>query len=292
MTAADEVTTDLESPTHWRLRLPGYEHPPVVETVMAARIQPLRAFSSVELLEFWNRSLRAVYPVAEEQPLYAAPIEEFGDGPPASSIRVNLTSAPDPRRFWLRGETGEDLVQVQHDWIAFNWRKPSDDAKYRDYAYGRGRFVELYSALQSFADTEGLGPIVPVQAEVSYINHVHALRAGASPTLNDVLSEVTAPRPGGMLPKSEGQTYTARYVAHDKGGKPYARLHVQANPIFTDESPESLLSLRLTFRGKPQEPDLEGVLATLDDGHDWIVKGFDEITTDQYHEQWQKKEPS
>jgi len=47
------------------------------------------------------------------------------------------------------------------------------------------------------------------------------------------------------------------------------------------------VQLRLTARGAPDTPDLDGVLAWMDVGREWIVRGFADITSPSAHALWQ-----
>jgi hypothetical protein len=43
-------------------------------------------------------------------------------------------------------------------------------------------------------------------------------------------------------------------------------------------------------RGKPLSPDVDGALRFLNIGHEWIVRGFTELTTPEMHSKWDRKQ--
>ncbi len=49
-----------------------------------------------------------------------------------------------------------------------------------------------------------------------------------------------------------------------------------------------LAVMTLTARGAPRTSNLQGVLEFLDCGREWIVRGFEELTTEYMHGRWGK----
>lgn len=274
----------------WPLPLPDYNRPPVVETVMAVQFGRLRSLTSVELLEFWRTHLREDYPVASEREAYQVPVETFDV--PSGELQVHMELSPSPQRlrYWFLSESNEYLAQLQNDWLAFNWRKISSEAGYRHYSYGEERLRDLYLKLGDFCRGSNLGDLRPQQVEISYVNHISATDGGWSQhsDLGLILRAVSPPHDAGNLPLPELASYTAQYVVSAENGSPLGRLHVEAQPRLTEGGPAFML--RLTYRGSPESPHIEGVFAALDRGHHWIVGGFDEITTQTMHDLWGRKD--
>lgn len=271
----------------WPAPLADYERPPVVETVMAVHFTRLSRLSSVELLDFWRAALRDDYPVASERPAYQVPVELFEAPGDVMQIQMELSPSPGRVRYWFQSESNEDLIQLQNDWLAFNWRKVDPSGKYRHFPYGVERFRRAYDDLQSYLAGAALGPFAPRQVEVTYINHIAARDGGWTDhaDLGLITDLVSAPREG-VLPRPEMLSASARYPVHDDNG-PVGRLHVEAQPQFLDDGPAYVL--RLTYRGKTEGQGLDGVLVALERGHQWVVGTFDEITTGSMHDLWGRK---
>jgi hypothetical protein len=195
-----------EAPDYWPIPLPDYDRPPVVETVMAVHFARLRQLTSVELLEFWRSTLREAYPVASERAAYQVPVELFEAPGEQLQIQMELSPSPDRMRYWFQSESNENLVQLQNDWLAFNWRKASPETGYRHYSYGVERFEELYVQLERFCQQAGLGRITPQQIEISYINHISSADGGWQDhaDLGRILKVIGADAPGGSSPPGPG----------------------------------------------------------------------------------------
>lgn len=274
---------------YWPASLPDYDRPPVVETVMAVHFARLRQLSSIELLDFWRARLRDQYPVASERSPYQVPVELFEGPSEQLQIQMELSPAPDRIRYWFQSESNENLVQLQNDWLAFNWRKVSADAGYRHYSYGVEQFENLYSELDRFCTDSKLGRLTPQQVEISYINHIAAVDGGWADhaDLGRIVRLLKDELPPGHLPRPQVMSFSAQYVA-TVGEGAVGRLYVEAQPRFVENSPAFMV--RLTYRGAPDGTDLPGVLTALDRGHHCIVGGFDELTTPEMHEIWGRKE--
>jgi uncharacterized protein (TIGR04255 family) len=274
---------------YWPVPLPDYDRPPVVETVMAVHFARLRQLSSIELLDFWRSRLRHDYPVASERPAYQVPIEVLEPPNEHLQIQMELSPAPDRIRYWFQSESNENLVQLQNDWLAFNWRKVSAETGYRHYSYGAEQFERLYTELDLYCSDLKLGRLAPQQIEISYINHIDATEGGWSDhaDLGRIVKLIRDEPPSGHLPRPQVMSLSAQYLA-TAGGEAVGRLYVEAQPRFVDSSPAFMV--RLTYRGAPEGSHLPGVLTALDRGHHWIVGGFDELTTTEMHDLWGRKE--
>lgn len=273
--------------TFWPAPLADYERPPVVETVMAVHFTRLNRVTSVELLDFWRAALRSEYPVAAERPAYQVPVELF-EPPGNVQIQMELSPSPVRVRYWFQSESNENLVQLQNDWLAFNWRKVDPTGEYRHFPYGVERFRSAYGDLRTYLADSGMGALAPRQVEVTYINHVAASDGGWTDhaDLGLITDLVSTPRDR-LLPRPEMMSLSAKYPVQGDGG-PVGRLHVEAQPQFADG--DAVYALRLTYRGSPEGEGLDGVLVALERGHHWVVGGFDEITSNSMHELWGRKD--
>lgn len=281
---------DVSTGALWPVPLPDFDRPPLIETVMAVHFSPVPALDSVAVLDFWRTHLLDAYPSAEERERHVPTIESF-DRPAPRVPRLEFRRGPHSPLYWLHGSTGEVLLQVQNDWLAFNWRKPGKDADYRHYEYGEERFRRAYEQLSTHVNSISGEALDPAQIEISYINEIRAADGGWS--THDELHRVFV-RAGeaadGHLPRAEAQAMMLQFIAQDDDGKPFGRLHVAAEAGFAHDTGEPLFALTLTFKAKPLGTDLPGVLRALDYGHDWIVGGFAELTTPAMHEIWGMKE--
>ncbi len=264
--------------------LPDFDAPPVVETVLAVRIRDVTGLDAPRLVKFWDDRLSADLPAIEERPPYDAPIEQFGQGSgtPRMALQVG-TAMPSPRFFC---SSGSDLVQLQQDWFAYNWRKTPDNPDYTRYEKGRAKFKRWLMDLGSYVQ-ETLGEtLIPTQCEVTYINHVVLTEEDlAYGPLGAVLRDVQ-PRSGIFLPSPETSRHASAYVIPGDEGSPVGRLHVAVDRAWAGEERRPIVLLSLTARGAPQAGDIPSALEFLDLGRQWVVKGFTDLTTDTFHRRW------
>jgi uncharacterized protein (TIGR04255 family) len=268
--------------------LPRFRKPPLVEVVLAVAFDPIEGLSAPQLGRLWTTSFADLSRVEEQLP-YVPPTEVFGPATPGLQIRFQVMPQPPPSRLWFVNPRGTELVQVQRDWFARNWRKRGADDEYLHYDSVRAPFESNLRALADFVENNGLGTLIPRQCEVTYVNQI--VRAGVWQNFGDLQQVVnvwTGPPEPGFLPSPEDAGFQARYVMHDGNQEPIGRLHVSLQPAYHQPDGEPIFVLNLTARGAPLSPDLEGVYRFLDTGHEWVVRGFTDLTTSRMHEVWER----
>ncbi len=283
---------EITSGAYWPAPLADYDNPPVVETVLAVHFEPLAMLSTVRILDFWRSHLYKLgFHEASDQERHVVPLEQFGPAPAGRGVRMNVLQVRPGPRWWFVNKSGEDLVQVQDDWLALNWRKLDENERYRPYSEGRERFAEIVESLAEFCDRSSIGPINPIQAEATYFNHIRVpgTPSGDVPNLDRILRPISDHRVEG-LPEPESASFSVRYVARDEAGNPSGRLHVVARPGFTGDPKDPMVILEMTFRGRVKTSNLAGVQHVHDQGHAWIVGSFDEMTTSEMATTWGRKE--
>lgn len=258
----------------------------MTEVVAAVAFDIPPGLTSAHIAGWWSQELVEDFPTVTERGPYDAPVETFGD-PSAGrvSLNFNIGVSPPSPRYWFQSDDGTDLIQVQPDWFACNWRKVGPDAKYSNWAARRGFFERYLTQFLGYLDTIGVDQLRPRQCEVTYINHIQ--RNGVWATHADVgkvFSDV-APNPSDVG-RLEEWKYVAKYYFNDEGVE--GRLHVAVEPVYQVQTDEPAFALNLTARGAPLENSIEGIMGFLDAGRSWIVRTFDLITTDEMHRAWGK----
>lgn len=273
---------------YWPVPLADFARPPVTETALGLHFGALRPVDSLRIVEFWQRELRSRFPEAEERDRHIPSIESFDAGA-TMTPRLEFRRGQQAPRYWFRSQNGSELVQLQNDWLAFNWRKASPDVGYQHYAQGASQFEDIYGAFDSYVQGLGARSIEPLQIEVTYVNQIRAIDGGWA-TYDDLHHVFGRAAPGsdGHLPPSESQAIALQFLATDSSSKPFGRLYVTVEAGADDSGPVFVLTL--TFKARPSTADRAGVMAALDNGHHWIVGGFDELTTSRMHDLWGRKE--
>jgi len=266
-------------------QLPEYEAPPVVEVALSVRFDAVLGLSAPQMGVLWSSSYRAEFPNIEQQPPIEPAVEHFGGPPPPFSLKLEA-GMPAPR-FWFVNSNGSQLIQLQQNWFAFNWRRRTPDAaEYPRFSSVKDSFQRELQCLNEFVTNEGFGKIQPEQCEVAYVNHVTRGDSWESLGQLDRVLRIFGSTHE-FLPEPEEASLDAHYVIQS-GDRPIGRLHVGARPLYKLENQEPIFQLTLTARGRPESQTVDAVFDFLELGHEWVVRGFTAVTTDDAHRAWRR----
>ncbi len=254
--------------------LPDYDRPPAQETWMSFRFSPLE-WQIPYFGAFWNE-IRSEYPTFEVHP----PLGEFRvefDSTGADAI-VTL-----PVRCWFLSNENNRLLQVQNNRFFQNWRRPSPEAEYLHYSDLRPRFAEEWQRFCDFANRHGLGSPNVLQGEVSYINHLERGLGWNNYSELDVIFPSAGNLRGRRFTGApETTSVTASYVMPSHDG----RLRVVISPAVRQSDGKEIIQFSVTASGRPAANGTAELFACLDQCHDWVIEGFDDLTSDKMHEIW------
>lgn len=261
-----------------------FGRPPVTETILGVQFLPLRRLTLPYIGVFWGE-VRTEYPGQEVKPALSPVVEDFSGVPgPDGSLGIQVMTEPDARCWFIDG-TSTQLIQVQRDRFIRNWRKgqPPQHDEYPRYDVLRPRFATDWQRFVAFLEREGLGRPEINQCEVTYVNHVE-LGVGWEKLgeAHKVLGLLRGMEKREILPEPEIVILNARYLMPEGRG----RLHVSAQPAIRRSDGKQVLQLTLTARGKPDSSALDDILRWFDEGHNWIVHGFVDVTTPAMHQTW------
>lgn len=263
--------------------LPDYENPPVVEVVFGIRFESLRGLKAPHTGIFWDELNREKYPECEERsPIIFIP-EVFGDGPLPPSVSIEQFDHPPLSRLLFVNKIKNHLIQIQQDGFFQNWRKLQADTKYPRYA-------ELFPKLQSswrlfteFVNEQSIGDLKINQYELTYINNIpHGQGWMHTNEIGNVFCDFHHIKGERFLAEPESIGWRRIYRFPDNKG----RLHVRMNQAVSRQTMDQVFVLDLTARGYSDE----GMKAWFDMAHEWIVRGFADLTTSEIQEKVWKKE--
>lgn len=266
-------------------QLPDFANPPVVEVALAIQFgSPI--FDPLVLGSYWAR-IRGEFPLREEQPPLPPMHEDFGVPALGDPIRVELLNRPPMPRYWFMSADQSELIQVQRDRFALNWRKTPGAEDYPRYPKLRERLEVRLRQLLATLDADVA--TTPDWCEVTYINHIEPeVGTRVRPEPDRVLKVFQTPD-AKFPPMPEDTQFAQRFLIPDPRNpeNPLGRLSASLTSAFrlTDMSP--IYVLTLTARGRSLSEDVDGALAFLDIGRKWIVLSFEGLTTENMHESWQ-----
>jgi uncharacterized protein (TIGR04255 family) len=271
------------APTAGMTTSPKFNKPPVVETALSIQFKELRGFRSVHFGQF-HTVIQGEYPHVEDHPRLGRIAERFpqGSGPP----QISLGPAPLTQRTWFRDSAkGGQLVQLQADRFAFNWRQEHPSKPYPSYSKNSEKCFQAYDRFLQFCDHVGLGPVEPDHYEVVYVNHIVPRDDEKAVDLFEKvfvgLDWVSA---NGFLPRPESATLNRTFTMPDNRGRLYAEAHIATAP----DKPQIV---RLNMIGRVVHRDGESVGDSMKLAHDWVVHGFVSVTREEIrHKRWEQSE--
>lgn len=273
-------------------RFVTYKKSPVTE--VAIGVQFAEPVVDLDVLAAFSSALRSEYPGRTfQEPL--PPIDERFDVPVGINLQFMLHAGARLPRVWFTSSDDRQVVQVQADRLILNWRRLDPDADYPRYDRLRAVFDQLLRMLR-----EVVAEVHPERTElainhveVTYINEVEvpgSVPGGPHPGLDRILRDVTTH--SGFLPGNEVATWHARYViAAPDGGKPIGRLYASAQPGYRSADQMPIYSLTLTANRRADMLDQADINRALASGHEWTVRGFDDLVSEEMQQVWEKQTP-
>ena len=207
-----------------------------------------------------------------------------------SSLSFQLGQFASLPRLWFINKTDDELLQVQRNWFACNWRKVSPQAQYGRWPQRRKAFEKWFGEFVSFLEEHEIGELSPLQCEVTYVNHIGNTSSWHVPDEPGGFLRLAGEAEGTFLSNPESIQMNTSYLITGNDGERLGRLHISVQPGLTAEKQEPIYVLSLTARGAPNGPGMEGILRFLDRGREWIVKGFLDVITPAARKEWQLNE--
>jgi uncharacterized protein (TIGR04255 family) len=265
-----------------RSPLPKFKFPPVVETALSIEFAPIASWNARYFSEFWTE-IRDAFPYLEFQPPIVSQPETF-DRQPAEMRLV----FPGGTRCWFISADDRRLVQLQNDRFVYNWRKGDSPSPYPRYEESiRPAFEAEYVRFLDFLSRHGAGVVEIIQCEVTYINHLEKGKGWESAAnFHEVFRFWSNSQQMSFLPSPEDATFEVRYRMPERRG----RMRINVQPGIRNIDGLELLQMTLTARGKPAGSDLESAMSWLDQGREWVVRGFADFTTAKMHSIWGREQ--
>lgn len=271
---------------------PSYVRPPVGEVALGIYFSPPVTLRSVDTGLLWEK-WRGRYPKAVDQPALPPVVPESFPASP-QAVSIHFAGGLSGSRVWFLSDTEDRLIQVQPDRLVLNWRKTADDQSYPRYDNLRPIFAQEAAEFLSFLKETGDTSPTIAQAEVTYVNPVPIAALGERRDLARLVAPWSGRFSDSFLPPPEDANLGLRFLIPDPdSNEPIGRLHIDGHSARRQNpggsAAEEVFVIQLFARGKPVGTGLDGALAFLDLGHDWVVRGFTSLTTSPMHELWERE---
>lgn len=265
--------------------LPEYAAPPVVETSVGIQLDGLHGYNSLAVAAYRSEII-SEFPLLEELAPLDPAYETFGPGDSRlAQPQIQLIAGAVQPRFCFIAANGSELVQIQRDRLFYNWRKTQKGEAYPRYLHVRQRLQSQLGRLSDWAKKERIGEPVPTQCEVIYVNRIPLSDAdGNSCGLSFIF-----PWLKGLKGMTEDGSFQFRRRLQNEAGEPVARLNFNLR-YGTDEAGGREALLQLHVRGRPSDSTLSGCLQMIDAEREVIVRTFTEVTSEDAHKLWERKQ--
>jgi len=257
--------------------LPSFSRPPVVEVVMGVQFQPLTQLRAPHFGLFWQ-TVRSDYPSCKENPPITPQLEDLGRAGAFKDTKLQLSQVPPLPRVLFEDASGQWLIQLQRDRFLHNWRCGQKEGDYPRYPAVREKFLSQWSNFQQFVADNELGNIVVTQLEVTYLNHVAPWTNESE--LGDLFPDFRWRSTERRLARPEAYNISCAFTSSDSP----SRLRATVRPAIHREKGNILL-FELTVRGVADKDD---IMSWFDNGRDWIVTAFADLTSDEWHKKWER----
>lgn len=201
---------------------------PVVEVALAVAFQPIPNLRTIEFGRLWEDGFRSRFPKVQEQPRIEMATEQFGPLAGAPPFSFQILESPLLPRLWFLNEDETQLVQLQNDWFARNWRQMQTGRNYPHYPQIRGPFEDDLRAVLAHLERHSLGSFKPTQCEITYTNHI-PIGGGGPADVRDVLTVFRAGSDLGQLGNPDNVRAALQWIIRTDD-EPIGRLHITADP--------------------------------------------------------------
>jgi uncharacterized protein (TIGR04255 family) len=263
-----------------------FRTPPVIETLQGLFFRPLARFTSAHQGLLWAKYFRSEFPHLEEKACLEEVIEPFGDEIASSrAMGIRVSDKPESPRLWAKSKDDAKVLQIQRNAFITNWLRDNQKPAYVRYDDRKNEFAERLKAFLQFLEEEKIEECVPTSCMMTYVNHIEIDSLDMEPLrASEVFSFFKEGMENAWLPKPDQLAVNLSYPLPDQRG----RLHLQVNPAVkkSKDSQKFVMRIDVTARGKPAEKTIEGALAWFELGHEWIVRGFKDITRPSWHLKW------
>jgi uncharacterized protein (TIGR04255 family) len=258
--------------SHIQNELPYYKNPPVNEVVCGLRFKTPDNLKIPHIGILWSKFLND-YPVIQHAPPIASSKGEI--------IIDKQVNVPLPR-VWFVNMKDDQLIQFQFDRFYFNWRKR--ERKYPRYQYVIKNYLKILDVLRDFFINNDLGELKPLEYELTYLNHIPQGEGWETiedlPNLfRDFIWNMSAER---FLQNPQKITWGIEFQLPEQNGTLFVNLKHGIKK--SDKRP--ILILELSVKLIDDSILIEKILEWYNLSHEYIVRGFSDLTTPEIQKIW------
>lgn len=264
---------------------PMFQNPPIVEFALGVQFSPLAMLTSGHFGLFWQE-------IGPEDWIYpgdAPPIQEQFESferPKWSITRdfgIHFQHAPPVGRFTLMHRNRDKQIQVQPTRFHLNWKKT--EAFKPSYGNLIEDFEANYNRFTKFTEDYKIGPVVPNQWELTYVDSFPQGTYWETPAdwarfLPGLFSDLFSTAEIGIKLEHRVAEWSFEILPQK------ARLHISARPGKWGEEQADSLILTSTARGPLKNANMHDIRVGFDIGHEKAVAAFLRLVDKKTQESW------
>ncbi|MEG8016159.1 TIGR04255 family protein [Sphingomonas sp. 22R3R2A-7] len=263
-----------------------YSHPPVNEVGITVSLADVGLFNPFNVQSLHEQLAREFPSVQRADPFDGADFEQFAGLPP-------LTDVPHLSRWWFISSDGSNLVQVQDNLLARNWRRLvgiDEPANYPGFDEIRSSFHNVRATISEWHRRQNTRLPNPRAVELMYDDVIGAPKGQTRALLSSVLNHVQrepndGDSRGEFVPMGNWQNAWLERIPVDDSE---ATLSVQivAASLPSAEGEEVRPVIRILWKASMLVAEWEQVDTFLDAAHAYIAHRFDSLITDEAKLRW------
>jgi uncharacterized protein (TIGR04255 family) len=239
---------------------------------------PLADFRIPHTGLYWHR-VRSEFPLAQ----HAGPVA------PGSELRWvdEITGLPMPR-IWLLSNDKTHVIQLQGDCFFFNWRKQDAAAQYPRYRTIIAGFEKHRDIFLDFLRETGFAEPKPMLCELTYVNHIpHGAGWKKIDDLGSIFKDFRWSKEKEIFPTPRSLSWSCSIDLPDNCGTLTARM----SQVTRVGDPVQSLRLDLSCKGVGKAKTMRDTRPWFELAHEWIVRGFADITTPEAQKRlWERED--
>lgn len=255
--------------------LPAFDKPPVTEVVFGVGFDPVLDFRMPHVGLYWA-TIKDEFTRCEHA-LPLAPIETATDP---------KTGLPLPRA-WLIHKNEDCLIQLQPNWYLFNWRKMEEKQEYPHYESIKPLFQKHLAQFFNFLGGEGFDQPEPSICQLAYINTIPKGQGWETiADIQKILPDLCwRDRDDRFLPPLQNLYWQGGVDLPEESGQ----LSIKLQNAIQKAGDTPVFRLEIVAQGIGKDRSISGIWSWFDLAHEWIVRGFADLTDREVQiEHWKR----
>ncbi len=259
--------------------LPSFRYPPVVEVVVGIQFAEPLDIRTLDVAQVWEAIGKKTYSDYKE-------LKRLDPILPSNVMHLEISDRPDLPRYLFKKHDGTGLIQFQRDRFVYNWTRP-EEASPEDYPrYNQiiKDFLDHYKKIVKALKANKRTLPTPAVMELTYVNLIECGDDNMSGAAR-VFKDIKWVESGRFLPTPNRMNLTYGFKIDDIK----ATLTANMGLVQLVKDGRNMLKLELSVKGPLQDHADTAVMNWCNTAREWIVKGFEDLTTPEMHKKWEKQ---